>query len=68
MLLTDQERERFAQWCRRYADSTQEIIDQLEKMPTMSGVVKQEKIKHLACSVVYTLLTNTESQTLGGGK
>lgn len=68
MLLTDQERERFAEYCRQNADSSRQLVEQLEKMPGLAALAKQQKIQQMAFSVVYTILKNTESQTLGGDK
>ena len=68
MLLTDEERAKFAAWCRNEANSTHAIVDQMKAMPGVEALTKQKRIEAMACLVVAGILGSFESQTIKGGE
>lgn len=67
IVLTDQERDRFAAFCRQNAQSTAQIIKQMEAMPGMELMVKKLAVEMKSYAIVAEHLEKTESQTLKGG-
>lgn len=66
MLLSNEERTKFAQWCEQEATSTRAILQQMEKLKMPEAVTKKQRIELAAVSVVYKMLTSGEQQTIGG--
>lgn len=65
LLLTDQERIRFADWLRREVNSHREIIKQMEKLPSMAPVIEREKQRAAAKLLVAIELQSIETMTVG---
>ena len=65
-LLSDAERQRFADWCEREAQTNQELIRFLEQQPGTYGIVQAKKAEALACRVVCKMLRDVESFSIGG--
>lgn len=61
MILNDDERKRFAAWCRQVATSNKAIIEQMKKLPMISDqMIKRERIEMMAAEVIAVKLENTE--------
>lgn len=65
LLLTAQERERFAGWLEREVESAKGMIEQMEKMPGLAPMIEKEKRWAVACLIVARHLRNTEDMTIG---
>ena len=65
-LLSDIERERFAAWLERQAETGKQMIEQFKKLPPMvaDAMVKKESLEVAAYLVVARVLRSTESMTL----
>lgn len=68
MLLTDKERERFAGYCERSAESAKQMIAQMEKMPgpAMEEMTRREKQKATAFLIVAADLRSGETMSIEG--
>lgn len=66
MLLSNEDRVKFAQWCEQEAHSNKIIIEQMEKMKLPDAMIKPKRIEVMAVSVVHKMLTSGEQQTIGG--
>ena len=64
MLLTDQEREKFIQYLRQSAETSEGMLKQFEELSLMPELIKREKIKAAAYRVVLADLQAVESTTL----
>lgn len=61
LLLTREERERFAAWCEREAESANGIIGEMEKMKNMPRVlVEREKMEAAAALIIAKKLRSIE--------
>lgn len=62
ILLTDEERKKFAQYLRQDVESDQALIKQMEKMggPVMLPIIKKHSIEAHAKIIVAKLLEATE--------
>ncbi len=66
LLLTDQERERFAAWLEHEAATDIGIIDQLEKMgPAMTIVAAHKKAEASAALLIARKLRATQGDSIG---
>ncbi len=62
MLLTDEERRKFAEWLEQDAASCRAIADQLEKLgPMHHAMANKERIDAIAEMLIAKKLRNTES-------
>jgi hypothetical protein len=70
-LLSDEERNRFALWLERNAESCAGMIEQWEKiggdMPHVAAVTKKLRTEEVAYRIVAQILRTTESVTIGEG-
>ena len=66
MLLTNQERGKFALYCDNCAETAKGMAGQMEKLsgPVMVELVKRENLKVAAFSIVAAELRSAESMTL----
>jgi hypothetical protein len=69
-LLTDQERERFALWLERRAESSRGIIKQFETLPSAvaATMTTKEKRELAAYLIVAGILRSIEPMTIGADK
>lgn len=69
MTLTEEERHRFAEYCRITARSNRRLVEQMTKIPGPAVVVMEEKYRREAeaLDTVADMLERTETMTLGGG-
>lgn len=66
MLLTDQERERFAAWLEHEAGTARGMIEQLEKLGPMGApAIAREKTEMTAALIVARKLRATHSESIG---
>lgn len=66
LLLTDQERDRFAAWLEHEAMTDKGIIDQLEKMgPAMAAVASHKKAEASAALLIARKLRATQGDSIG---
>lgn len=66
LLLTDQERERFAAWLEHEATVERGLIEQMEKLgPAFTLMVKHKATEAAAALVIAQKLRSTQSMTLG---
>jgi hypothetical protein len=65
MILTDEERRKFAAWCRQLVLSNKAIIEQMGKLsmtPSLKEqMIKREKIEIVAAEVIAAKLESTET-------
>ena len=68
MLLDEKDREKFAAYCERNAESAKAMLAQFEKMPglAMEEMAKREKQKIAAFLIVAADLRSGESVSIGG--
>jgi len=66
IMLTPEERERFAAWCEEDAAATFGLVEQMEKLPGggIEAVAKVKRAEALAQRVVAKMLRSTQSMTL----
>jgi hypothetical protein len=64
MLLSEGERKLFSNYCRNYANSTELIIKQLEKLPVPKALVEGERAKVVAFNIVANHLDSGESVSI----
>lgn len=65
MLLTSAERQKFAEFCKTQAESSNAIITQMEKLPgVIPDMIKREKSKAAAFSIVAEDLISREEFTI----
>lgn len=69
MILTDEERTKFAQYCRSMADSARLIREQMEKSSLMPDGIREvmtkvERAKEVAYSLVARDLSSAETQVI----
>jgi hypothetical protein len=67
MILTDQEREKFAAWCRQEAATNDQFAKQLAAMRGMDAIAKRKRAETVALTFVASLLASIESVTLTDG-
>ncbi len=67
IILTKDEREKFAAWCRWEIESNKEIMEQMKKVPSFAMVLKMKQDQALACRDVARLLESIEDMAAGGG-
>jgi hypothetical protein len=66
MLLTEQERERFAAWLEREAATAKSICEQMENLgPHVAPLVAREKAEAAAALVIARKLRATHSESIG---
>jgi hypothetical protein len=67
MLLTPEERNKFATWCEQNAESAQLLCDQLKNLPgpAANALAPGFKMEIAACTFIAQKLRTTEDQTLG---
>jgi hypothetical protein len=70
LLLSDEERNRFALWLERNAAANAAMIEQWQKiggdMPHIAAVTKKLRTEEVAYRIVAQILRTTESMTVGG--
>lgn len=66
MLLSDAERDRFASWLERNADSARAIFRQLENLPHAAPLATSLKQEIAASLIIAKKLRETESMSIGG--
>ena len=66
MLLSDEDRKKFAEWCLLEQASNKAIIEQMEKMKLPEVMLKAKRLEVVAVTVVHKMLTSGETQTIGG--
>ncbi len=64
MLLTDEERRRFAEYLEQDAESSRLIIAQMEAMPNVEMMTRNIKIEMHAALIIARKLRDVESQTI----
>lgn len=67
MLLTAEERQRFAAWLKQNIESNRLLAGQLEKMG-MVAIAKQKQQSVMASIIVLREIENVEEVTLGGAE
>jgi len=66
LLLTEQERERFASWLEHEAAVSQGLIEQLEKLGAAGAIASfREKQEAVAALLIARKLRETQSQSIG---
>lgn len=66
MLLTDDERRKFAEWCRQEIQTNKILIEQAGKLTAVEMITRRLQITTAALTVVAQMLETTESQTISG--
>lgn len=64
LLLTEAERQRFADWLAHEAVTADGLATQMASIKTPDMLVKEFRMKALACKVVERMLRRTESMTV----
>lgn len=64
VMLSQEERERFAVWCEQDAHGTLGLIEQMERLPHTEGIVKLKRTEAMAQQIVAKLLRSIEETTL----
>lgn len=68
LLLTEQERDRFASWLEHEAATSKGLIEQLEKLgPAMTMMIPHQKAEVAAALLIARRLRATHSDSIGGG-
>ena len=67
MLLTDQERQRFVDHCRRESHDFNLLVEQAGKLTGMALLIQRYKNLAIAYGLVARHLDQAESQTIDGG-
>lgn len=66
MLLTNEERERFAAWLEHEASTAKILIEQMEKLgPHAAPLVAREKAEAAAAMLIAAKLRATQSMSIG---
>lgn len=65
LLLTSQERDRFASWLEREIETGKGMLQQMEKMPNMEPFIAKQKREMAAYLIVARVLRSTEDMTIG---
>jgi len=67
-LLTDEEKHRFSQWLQLQIDSCKQMGEQMAKMggPVGAELVKRERAKAAAFTLVYREINSGETMEIGG--
>lgn len=66
MLLTDDERRKFAEWCRQEIQTNKILIEQAGKLTAVEMITRRLQITTAALTVVAQMLETMESQTISG--
>jgi len=66
MLLTQEERDKFATYLAMEADSSEGMASQMEKTNLPSVVIKKYKTEAMACRIVAQMLRSTHDERIGG--
>lgn len=67
MLLTPEERDRFAAWLEREAETAKQIVEQMEKLgPMTAPLVQREKAEAAAALLIARKLRSIESVSIAG--
>lgn len=64
MLLTQQERDKFALWCEQSAESAKLLVDQMDKLPHAAPLVREFKMEIAACTFIAQKLRSTVEETI----
>ncbi len=65
MILTNEERDKFAAWCRQDAASNKALIEQMEKLGTsLNPILRQKRAEVAAVEFVAGLLERTATETV----
>jgi hypothetical protein len=64
MLLTDQERRKFIEWCRQEIETNKILIEQAGKLTAVEMIIRRLQVMTTALVVVAQMLENVESQTI----
>ncbi len=67
MLLSAEDRAKFAAWCQQEVTSNKAILEQMKNMNLPEALMKEKRIETAACAVVFKMLSTGETQTIGGG-
>lgn len=69
MLLDERDKERFAAYCEQNVATSKGMVEQMEQMPgpVMVELIKREKLKIAAFSIVADDLRSGETMSIGGG-
>lgn len=65
MLLTDDERRRFAEYLEQDAASGEAILSQLEKLPGMDAIIRKTQAEVAATKIVAKKLRSLHSESIG---
>jgi len=65
LLLTAQERERFAGWLEREAASSEAIAAQMETSSIPQVLTRKLRAEAAACKIVASILRSTEDMSIG---
>ena len=65
MLLTNEERERFAAYLEQEARSDLAILEQMEKSNMPAALIQKYRVEAMAAQVIAKKLRSTESETIG---
>lgn len=60
LMLSRDERERFAAWCEQDADGTLGLVEQMAKLPNMDVIIKLKRTEAMAQKIVAKILRSTE--------
>jgi hypothetical protein len=67
-MLTEQERQRFAEWLEREALTSKGLIEQMKKLgPAMNIAMQREQAEAAAALLIARKLRATQSMSVGGG-
>ncbi len=64
IILTQDERDRFAKWCEENRDADQILIRQMEKIRVTEGMMQQRRFDVACYDRVMRILNNIEGMTI----
>jgi hypothetical protein len=59
-MLSQPERDRFADWCEQDASAILGLVEQMAKLPNMEAIMKVKRTEAMAQQVVAKMLRSTE--------
>lgn len=65
MLLSDEERKKFADWLENEAATANSMIEQMKKLNLPDAIMQREKAEAAAALIIARKLRGTESMSIG---
>lgn len=66
LLLSDEERERFATWLEREAETNEGMVKHMASMKVPEPMMQRMRTEAMACRIVVARLRSTETMSIGG--